>query len=551
MNRYTFLPGKKAWKFFMLILVLVHFTANGQDTYNYFCRIYFRDKGTYTPLSYSSSDLLSMRAINRRLKSGKTVPEYSDLPVFKEYIKQVEQLGLTFHCTSKWMNTALFKTKSIPDTLLLKSQPFIANVKIVRKPVGKSRYSDKHDLITGTADLQPYNRPLTMLNGDVLHSSGYDGTGVLIAVIDAGFTLSDLVTSLTNLRNRKGIKYTWDFVKNDPFVFDYQEHGTAVLSVLAGKSAGNITGTAPGADFILLRTEDPSSEFPVEEDFWAAAAEFADSAGADIISSSLGYFNFDEPSLDYKYSDLNGNTAFVTRVADMAASKGILVVCSAGNERNKPWIHIIPPSDGDSVLAVGAVDGNGLISDFSSAGPSSDGRIKPDNTAMGVNVATQTRISSYSRMSGTSFSCPVLSGMAATLLQAIPEATNIEIINAIHFAGDRYSVPDTLYGYGTPDMIKALDYLQELHLNLPDNGILTWPNPTTGGFEINFSDSPGSLTIEIFTSFGSLVYRRDFSEYAGRNIAIRALSDKPQGIYLIKLKTGKGTFVNKIIKLNN
>jgi subtilisin family serine protease len=439
----------------------------------------------------------------------------------------------------------------MPDTALLKSLPFVADAKIVKKPVGKSRYSDKHDLITASADLQPYNRPLTMLNGDVLHSSGYNGAGVLIAVIDAGFTLSDHITSLTNLRNRKGIKYTWDFIKNDPLVYDYHEHGTAVLSVLAGQSEGNIEGTAPGADFILLRTEDSSSEFSVEEDFWAAAAELADSAGVDIISSSLGYYNFDEPSLDYKFSDLDGKTTFVTRVADMAASKGILVVCSAGNERNTPWIHIIAPADGDGVLAVGAVDGNGLISSFSSAGPSSDGRVKPDNTAMGVSVATQTSLSSFTRMNGTSFSCPVLSGMAATLLQAIPDATNIEIIDAIHHAGDRYSAPDTLYGYGTPDMIKALDYIQKLHLKLPDNGILTWPNPTTGEFEINFSDSPGRLIIEIFTLYGSLVYRRDFSEYAGRNLAIRALSDKPQGIYLIKLKTGKGTFINKIIKLNN
>jgi serine protease AprX len=551
MNRLAFLPGKGAWKFFMLILVFVHCTVDGQDTFDYFCRVYFRDKGANTPLNYSYTDLLSTRAINRRAKSGETAPDYSDLPVFKDYIKQVEELGFTFHCTSKWMNTALFKSKSMPDTALLKSLPFVADAKIVKKPVGKSRYSDKHDLITASADLQPYNRPLTMLNGDVLHSSGYNGAGVLIAVIDAGFTLSDHITSLTNLRNRKGIKYTWDFIKNDPLVYDYHEHGTAVLSVLAGQSEGNIEGTAPGADFILLRTEDSSSEFSVEEDFWAAAAELADSAGVDIISSSLGYYNFDEPSLDYKFSDLDGKTTFVTRVADMAASKGILVVCSAGNERNTPWIHIIAPADGDGVLAVGAVDGNGLISSFSSAGPSSDGRVKPDNTAMGVSVATQTSLSSFTRMNGTSFSCPVLSGMAATLLQAIPDATNIEIIDAIHHAGDRYSAPDTLYGYGTPDMIKALDYIQKLHLKLPDNGILTWPNPTTGEFEINFSDSPGRLIIEIFTLYGSLVYRRDFSEYAGRNLAIRALSDKPQGIYLIKLKTGKGTFINKIIKLNN
>jgi subtilisin family serine protease len=551
MNRSTFLPGKRAWKLLTLTLVFIHFNVNGQDAFNYFCRVYFRDKGANTELSYSSSDLLSIRAIDRRSKAGITAPDYRDLPVFKGYIDQIKELGFTFHCTSKWMNTALFKTKSMPDTALLKSLPFVSDAKIVKKPIGKSRYYNKLDLFSDAEDLPPFDRPLTMMHGDILHSSGYDGTGVLIAILDAGFTNADIVSSLSNLRNRNGIKYTWDFVNNDQSVYNYHYHGTAILSVLAGVSEGNIQGTAPGADFILLRTEDASTEFSVEEDFWTAAAEFADSAGADIISSSLGYFNFDEPSLNYKFSDLDGNTAFVTRAADVAASKGILVVCSAGNERNNAWKHILVPSDGDSVLSIGAVDGNGMISSFSSAGPSSDGRVKPDNTAMGVSVIAQTELSSFVRMNGTSLSCPVLSGMAASLKQAAPNATNIEIINALHRAGDRFSVPDTLYGYGTPDMIKALDYLQELHLKLPEKGTLTWPNPTTGDFEVNFRDSPGSLVIEIYSSSGSLIFRKEFPDYAGRNIALKVLSGKPQGIYLIKLKTGKGTFVNKIIKLND
>jgi Subtilisin-like serine proteases len=551
MNGSTFLPGKRARKLFIFILVLINFTVNGQDTYSYFCRVYFRDKGTNTPANYSSADLLSARSIDRRLKAGITAPDYRDIPVFKEYIDQIKELGFAFHCTSKWLNTALFKTKSFPDTSLLKSLPFVADAKIVKKPAGKSHYSDKMDLVSDAEDLPPFNRPLTMMHGDVLHSSGYDGTGVLIAILDAGFPNADYIPSLSNLRNRKGIKYTWDFVNNQSFVYDYHYHGTAILSVLAGQSEGNIQGTASGADYILLRTEDASSEYSVEEDFWASAAEFADSAGADIISSSLGYYNFDEPSLNYKYSQLDGNTAFVTQAADIAASKGILVVCSAGNERNKAWKYIIAPSDGDSVISVGAVDGNGIISAFSSAGPSSDGRVKPDNTAMGVSVAAQIDFGSFVRLNGTSLSCPVLSGMAATLKQAVPDATNIEIINALHRAGDRFSVPDTLYGYGTPDMIKALDYLEEAHLKLPEKGTLTWPNPTTGEFEINFSNSPGSLFIEIYTSAGRLIYRKDFSEYAGRNIVINALSGKPQGIYLIRLRTGKDTFVNKIIKYNN
>ena len=170
---------------------------------------------------------------------------------------------------------------------------------------------------------------------------------------------------------------------------------------------------------------------------------------------------------------------------------------------------------------------------------------------MGVSVSTQTELSSFGRMNGTSLSCPVLSGMAASLKQAVPNATNIEIVNALHRAGDRFSVPDTLYGYGTPDMLKALDYLQEAHLKLPEKGTLAWPNPTTGEFFINFSDPPGKLVIEIFNSSGNLIYREDYPEYAGRNIPIRVLSGKPQGIYLIKLETEKGTFVDKIIKFND
>jgi serine protease AprX len=323
-----------------------------------------------------------------------------------------------------------------------------------------------------------------------------------------------------------------------------------VLSVLAGKIDGLIDGTSPGADFLLLRTEDDESEFPVEEDYWAAGAEYADSAGADIISSSLGYYNFDDPDLNYKYSDMDGNTAFVTQAADIAASKGIVVVASAGNERNKPWKRIIAPSDGDSVICVGAVDGGNLISSFSSAGPSADGRVKPDNAAMGVNVTVQTDIYSVGKMNGTSFSCPVLSGMTACLMQAVPEAVNAEIIEAIHLSSDKYNSPDSLYGYGIPDMLKALTILQDLHLNIPEDPFAAGPNPTTGNIEITFREHPEFILIEIFTSSGIIIFRKDIREYAGRKLTIDALNNRQQGLYIIRLRTANGIFARKIIKLN-
>jgi serine protease AprX len=533
-----------------LFLLLASLPVTGQTgSYSYFYRVYFRDKGANFTARYTPEDILSQRALNRREKAGIEI-DYKDYPVCSEYLGQLSALGFKLHSVSKWMNTALFKTRVAGDDGAIRSLPFVAEVKLVRQPAGKSAFNDKLEFQVSQADLPPYDRPVTMLNGYPLHYSGFDGKNILIAVLDGGFINADLISSLSKLRARKGIKATYDFVTKSPFVYSYHSHGTAVLSILAGQIPGIIQGSAPGADYLLIRTEDTSSEFPVEEDYWAAGAEYADSAGADIISSSLGYFNFDDPSLNYKFSDLDGNTTFVTRAADAAASRGILVINSAGNERNNAWIRIIAPSDGDSVVAVGAVDGDGIISSFSSAGPSADGRIKPDNSAMGVSVTLQTSISGIARGNGTSFSCPVLSGMTACLMQAVPEATAGEIINALHSSADRYLNPDSLYGYGIPDFVKTLLKLQDLYLIVPDNKSIARPNPTTGEFEIVFREAPGKLRIDAFTSSGINILSKDFGEFAGRSLMVPYLLNRPQGIYLFRLTSTTGTYTLRIIKLN-
>ncbi len=531
--------------------ILSNYPSTAQS-YKYYYRVSFNDKGANSPASFTASEILSQRAIDRRAKSGIEVPDYRDLPVFREYINQVTALGFKLHCTSKWMNTALFKTTALANTAPVLALPFVSEVRVVKNDiVAKSIYSDKLDIPATNAENPPYDRPVTMVNGYPLHNSGYDGTGVLIAVLDGGFAYADKATSLTALRSRSGIKFTYDFVNRNQNVYNFHTHGTSVLSVLAGQISGEIRGTAPAADFLLLRTEDTESEFPVEEDFWAAGAEFADSAGADIISSSLGYYNFDDIEMNHKFSELDGNTTFVTRAADIAASKGILVVNSAGNERNKTWKRIIAPSDGDSVLAAGAVDGNNVISSFSSAGPSSDNQIKPDNAALGVSIVVQVSETQLTRSNGTSFSCPVLSGMAACLMEAVPEANNMEIINALHSSADRFNFPDSLYGYGIPDMVKALKKLQDIHLPLPDNGSTVGPNPTRGEIEFIFREDPGRIVAEIVTSAGITIYKKDFGEYAGRNLRLIALDNKEQGIYFVRLTTGTGTYKYKIVKLND
>ena len=237
----------------------------------------------------------------------------------------------------------------------------------------------------------------------------------------------------------------------------------------------------------------------------------------------------------------------MTRAADIAASKGILVVNSAGNERNSGWKRIIFPSDGDSVVAVGAVDSNNLISDFSSAGPSADGRIKPDNVAMGVNVPVQISGSSVVRSSGTSFSCPVLSGMAACLMQAVPEALNTDIIKVLHSSADRYSFPDSLYGYGIPDIVLALTELQNQYIKNTSDGILVYPNPTSGDFEIILSDPSENFTIEIISISGKVIYRKQYAGYAGRAISITDFQHREQGVYFLKITDASRIRVQKRI----
>jgi serine protease AprX len=552
MKAFNLLINKRVSYLVTFLLLSLPYCAYGQSpVYSYFYRVYLRDKGDVTTGKFSAKDILSPRAIDRRQKAGIQVPDFRDYPVNRDYINKILLSGLRLHTTSKWMNTALFKSQMDFDIKTLLDLPFVSDVKVVKTPGNKNRYSDKFYFQIVQNDLPPFDRPMTMINGYPMHNSGYDGKNILIAILDGGFLYSDQITSLVDLRSRNGIKMTRDFVKNNESVYNASVHGTAVLSVLAGVIPGTIEGTAPGADYLLLKTEDVESEFPCEEDFWAAGAEYADSLGADIISSSLGYFNFDDPSLNYKYSDLDGNTAFVTKEADIAASKGILVVNSAGNERNLSWKHIIFPSDGDSVVAVGAVDGNNLLSDFSSAGPSSDGRIKPDNVAMGVDLPVQISENSVVRLSGTSFSCPVLSGMAACLMQAVPGVLNTDIIKVLHSCADRYSYPDSLYGYGIPDIVLALTELQHQYTKNPDDGILVYPNPTSGDFEIILFDPPENFIIEIFSLAGKVIYRKDYSGYAGRIIDVTDFQHREQGVYFLKITDASGVRVRKIIKLKN
>ncbi len=513
----------------------------------WFYRVWFSEK-TNSISEYSPEELLSPAAIARREKYGIPLVTESDIPVSSQHIRTLTGAGFRLRCTSKWLNTALFTTTGAIKSDIAGEYPFIDSIQLVKHPVDPVKRNYSKYGITEPGMITDKFDPRLPLNGDMLHKSGLTGLNITIAVLDAGFINADKIEALEPLRKRGGIITTRDFINSSSYVYDYHTHGTSVLSILAGAMPGIINGTAPGAKYMLLRTEDVLSEFPVEEDYWIAAAEYADSAGADIITSSLGYFEFDGPSMDYPFSDMDGDRPFITRGADMASSKGILVVNSAGNERNKAWLRIIAPSDGDSVLCVGAVNHDLTISDFSSAGYSSDGRVKPDMVAPGVLIPLQFEPGVWHSGSGTSFSCPVISGLSASLMQAVPDASPLEIINALRKSSDRYTRPDSLYGYGLPDFLKTLRLLEDEHTFRPEAMMSAGPNPFTDEILVWFHEPPGSLTVTITGTNGTTILARHFPAFAARLFRLDGLGSLAEGFYLVRIVTDQGEEVYKMIR---
>jgi hypothetical protein len=295
-------------------------------------------------------------------------------------------------------------------------------------------------------------------NGEFLHNIGLRGQNMIIGMLDAGFNNYLSVKAFDSVRVNNQILGVYDFVAKDNSVNEDAAHGMECFSTIGANIPGQFVGTAPKANFYLFRTEDESSEYPIEEHNWVCGAERVDSAGGDVISSSLGYNTFDAPltALNHSYADMNGNTTMAAIGADLAAKKGILVVNSAGNEGSNSWKYIVTPADGDSVLAVGAVSVNGAVGSFSSYGPSSDKQVKPDVASVGVATVVQFPNNTIGTNNGTSFACPNMAGLATCLWQGFPEFNNMKIINALRQSGSKASSPDDRVGYGIPDVKKAI-----------------------------------------------------------------------------------------------
>ena len=296
-------------------------------------------------------------------------------------------------------------------------------------------------------------------NGEFLHNIGLRGQGMQIGMLDNGYTNYTVLKAFDSVNANNQVLGTWDFVNREANVTNDGSHGMNCFSTIAANIPGQFIGKAPKASFWLFKTEDDASEYPIEEFNWVCGAERADSAGADIISSSVGYYDFDNAAFNYTYADMNGNTTIAAKGADIAAKKGILVFNSLGNEGNNSWKFLITPSDADSVIGVGAVSSSGVVGSFSSYGPSSDGQVKPDMASVGVSALIQVSNNTIGFSNGTSFACPNMAGLGTCLWQGFPEFNNMKIIRALQQSANKFTTPDDRVGYGIPDMKKAFSNL--------------------------------------------------------------------------------------------
>ena len=526
--------------------------------------IQFTDKDN-TPFDVSEPlEFLSQRALDRRVRQNIPILD-NDLPVDPAYIQAVLDAGAVYLTHSKWFNSVTVIVPNQSTLSAIQNLPFVHNSEPVGKKDGDKETFDKFEFVqaeksfAGT-DFNESNYGLAlnqidMLGGISLHNQGFKGEGMLIAVLDGGFPNVDVFPAFDSLRANNRLVGGWDFVARDNSIYGDASHGMSVLSTMAANLPGEFIGTAPNASYLLCRTEDTSSELPVELDYWIAAAEFADSAGADIINSSLGYTTFDNSDFDFSYSDMDGNTVRGTRGADMAASKGILVVNSAGNSGDKPWQYIGAPADGDSVLAIGAVTAQESIANFSSEGPSADGDIKPNVCAQGQQATILNNSGQVVTGNGTSFSGPIIAGMAACLWQIHKHSlTNMQIFRAIETSAHKFRNPDGFYGYGIPNFAKANLMLSGIEPDNVEESELfeISPNPfsnqITGTF---YSHSQQSVVIRLVNSLGQEVRRFDSTaeNFTAVEFTFSDLQFLTQGMYTLHIESDSGKFYQKMVKL--
>ncbi len=537
---------------FFILLFLTDAASATQFAY----QVNFTDKnGT---LTFSDSlTFLSSRSMARRNNLG-IVLDSTDLPVTRQYVDSVLHLtGGKFHSVSRWFNFCVILVNDSTQIHALTGKTFISSVKLVgyytgtlHKPARKTNPIESKT--TAGSVFYGLTWPQTsIVNGNYLHDLGYKGQGKIIAVVDGGFTASNTHRGFDSMRTSGRLVDVHNFVRDSTWVYDYDNHGTEVLSTMAGYIPDTFVGSAPLASYALYVTED-AGEQPIELLNMVCGAERADSLGADIISSSLGYNQFDDPIYDYVFAtDFDGKTTIAARGANMATRKGILFVTSAGNEGNSSWHRILTPGDADSALTIGNVDITGVNPTNSGFGPNAAGQIKPDVCGMGQNAAVFSS-TDFSSTSGTSLSTPEIAGFAACLWQAAPHSTPAQIRQAIRQCASLYTTPGDQIGYGIPNFQCAAQALNIVDTPTPDNGQLLTLSPNPAGNTIVLTLSlavSGMVDFKIIDVTGRTILSFSDRFLQGANSPVSYnINRLPAGIYLLKANTGNQQQVIRFVR---
>jgi subtilisin family serine protease len=535
-------------KMIYILFLVSTFAYSQEDAW-----VYFTDKPLTQFYLDNPLEMLSQKALDRRAAQGIALDD-KDVPVHQPYIQQVDDApGITVMAKSKWLN-AVHIRGTVADINALAGLPFVADVDFAdnsldentdRRNTGKKKLNPVNKIQQATVDFdygQAANQ-VQMLNGHLLHQQNYTGEGMVIAVLDAGFPGVDNALPFQRLHDNELILGGYDFVHRNENFYTGGNHGTMVLSTIAAYAEGQIIGTAPDAFYYLFITEDITGENPVEESYWVEAAETADSLGVDVINTSLGYFIYDDPSYSYTYHDIDGETAFITRGANIAFTRGMLIVNSGGNSAATPNPHITVPADAFNTLTVGAVNATEQYAAFSSVGPTFDNRVKPDIVAQGAGTVVVNQLGNVTTANGTSVSSPIIAGLAACLWQALPDKTNAEIVQLIKQSSDRFNNPDAQFGYGIPDFALALANGLGIE-ELQRQSVMLYPNPAHETATITLPEAITGAVITFYNNLGQVVLQKEISA-SKPSFSVGQLSN---GMYIYSIQTGEQVFNGKLIK---
>ncbi|MBW7892647.1 MAG: S8 family serine peptidase [Chitinophagaceae bacterium] len=534
--------------------------------------IVLKDK-QHNPFSLNHpGQYLSAKSVERRRRQQIAI-DSTDLPVTPAYLDSIKNAGeVAIINTSKWLNQALIQTDDASALEKINQFSFVRSSAKVSPRISSRREHEtrKYELpvmpLKRIQKVQDENDALDYGNmsaqvkiheGDFLHNMGFRGEGMTIAMLDAGYYHYDTNPAFDSIRLNNQILGTWDFVDNKADVSEEHYHGMVCLSTIAANRPGLLVGTAPKANFYLFRTEDVGVEYPTEEQNWVVAAEKADSLGVDLITSSLGYNTFSNPVYDYTYEEMDGQTAIITRGAEMAAQKGIFVTNSAGNSGQDSWHYIIAPADGEHVLAIGAVNYSKDAAPFSSYGPAADGRTKPNVASVGWGTVIADTYGNPSTTNGTSLANPNLAGLIACLWQAFPEFTNAAIFDAVQRSADKFNTPDDRVGFGIPNMRIAYEILDRLRQRkdveriLNNDWLKVYPVPFYQSFNIVLNPSqPSKATLSLYNVLGQKVYNRSIMIESATpvRISVSDLAYLSPGIYWLSYPDGKQSRVVRLVK---